>query len=581
MIKGCSGKERTDTPLDVQGGGNGQSIGVPADGQLEGHAYTPTHNPGVHHWQASYVERSGIDDRGNIYFAAVAMTRMPILITDPNLPDNPVVFVNGAFLDLTGYTEEQVIGRNCRFMQGKDTNAATVDEIRQALSEYRAVAVDILNYKASGQSFWNALFIGPVFDHHGKLLYYFASSMDITSRRMSEQQLLQSQKMEAIGQLTAGIAHDFNNLLQIVSGNLDIASAPDDPDSGRQALERALTATNKAAKLTKQLLSFARKQRLHPRAININELIVSFSEMLVSTVGSKIDLNMDLCPMVLPTIVDPTHLEMALLNVLINARDAMPKGGKVTVGTTLLNEASRLAKYNLPPGSYIVLCVHDNGIGMSPDVVSKATEPFFTTKSPGTGLGLAMVQGFVQQSNGRLEIESEPGKGTLIRMIFPAASEKVATVPPVVTDLPAADAAEKTSARKKTILVVDDSMDVAELAGSYLRSNGYDVLYAHNGEEAIEAFDKHGHVDMVFSDIVMGDGMNGVHLAEQLRTRRADLPVLLASGYMDDLADDPATLNKLAAMDILSKPYRQNEVLKYVRAALDGGPRPKPAHFLR
>ena len=211
-----TGSEKDDVlnkPEDVQG--KGQSIGRPADGELEGSAYNPLGNAGRRHWQASQITRPGLEDRGNIFFAAVEMTRMPMVVTDPNQPDNPVVFVNRAFLDLTEYAEEEVLGRNCRFLQGKDTDERTVTEVRNALGEQRAVAVDILSYKRDGKAFWNALFIGPVFDEKGKLLYWFSSQMDITRRRVSEQSFLQAQKMEAIGQLTAGLAHDFNNLLHV------------------------------------------------------------------------------------------------------------------------------------------------------------------------------------------------------------------------------------------------------------------------------------------------------------------------------------------------------------------------------
>lgn len=217
-----SDREDDDTKdLDTQGGG--QSVGVPADGQLEGSAFNPLGNPGMKHWQASYIDREGIEDRGNIFFAAVEMTRMPMVVTDPRQPDNPIVFVNRAFLDLTLYEEAEAVGRNCRFLQGPQTDPATVTEIRNAIADERAVALDILNYKADGTPFWNALYLGPIFDHEGQLLYFFASQMDVTERRATEQSSLQAQKMEAIGQLTAGMAHDFNNLLQVINGNLELA----------------------------------------------------------------------------------------------------------------------------------------------------------------------------------------------------------------------------------------------------------------------------------------------------------------------------------------------------------------------
>jgi len=207
--------------LDVQG--DGQSAGVPAAGQHEGHSYSPSGGPGLHHWQESTITQPGINDRGNVFFAAIEMTRMAMVLTDPNQPDNPIIFANRAFQDLTGYAEEEIVGRNCRFLQGAQTDRQAVQEIHAAVEEQRAISAEILNYKRDGTPFWNALFIAPVFASDGKLLYFFASQLDVTRRRTSEQALRQAQKMEAIGQLTAGLAHDFNNLLQVISGNLDLA----------------------------------------------------------------------------------------------------------------------------------------------------------------------------------------------------------------------------------------------------------------------------------------------------------------------------------------------------------------------
>ena len=253
MVLGPTKDDSLKKELDVQGGG--QSRGVPADGEVEGNAVNPmgppADNPGVNHWQASYIEREGLQDRGNIFFAAVEMTRMPMLITDPRQEDNPIVFANGAFVDLTGYTEQEILGRNCRFLQGPGTDRATVAELHRAVEEQRAVAVDLLNYKADGTPFWNALFFGPIFDQDGTLLYFFASQMDISERRTSQESYLQAQKMEAIGQLSAGMAHDFNNLLQVINGNLEVALLGTGAQhKAAESIRRAQRATMQAAKLT-------------------------------------------------------------------------------------------------------------------------------------------------------------------------------------------------------------------------------------------------------------------------------------------------------------------------------------------
>ena len=555
MATGSHREDDDKKDLDPQG--DGQSVGVPADGQLEGNSFNPLGNPGMRHWQASYIDKSGLEDRGNIFFAAVEMTRMPMVVTDPRQPDNPIVFVNRAFLDLTLYEEQDVIGRNCRMLQGPQTDPATVAEIRKAIAEERAVAHDILNYKADGTPFWNALYLGPIFDQEGHLLYFFASQMDVTERRATEQSSMQAQKMEAIGQLTAGMAHDFNNLLQVINGNLELAllGIGGNPNAS-EPIRRAQRAAMKAGKLTQQLLTFARKQRLEPRRVNLNSLLVEFSEMLVRTLGDKVELHLDLKPGLPYCTLDPTHLEMALLNVLINARDAMPQGGKVKVGTSLLRHGGG-------DGSHVVICVIDEGEGMTPEVMRRATEPFFTTKGPGTGLGLAMVHGFVQQSRGRLEIDSAPGAGTTVRMVFPVADG--AADAPGSAPAPAATAEEE--AARPRILVVEDNEDVRELAETMLGAAGYAVVSASSGERALELLDGEKNIDLLFTDVIMPGGMNGLQLAERVRERRPDTPILITTGYMEEL---PSSTGPTQPLGVLSKPYRQEELLSRVRAILPG-----------
>jgi len=566
------GPDKDDTKAsDIQGSaaGHGQSRGVPADGKVEGNAVNPMGppetSPGVNHWQAGYIEHGGLDERGNIFFAAVEMTRMPMLITDPRQPDNPIVFANGAFVDLTGYQQHEIMGRNCRFLQGPDTDRATVAELRQAVDERRAVAVDLLNYKADGTPFWNALFFGPIFDQAGEILYFFASQMDITERRSSQESQLHAQKMEAIGQLSAGMAHDFNNLLQVINGNLDVALLGiKDHDRMAEPIRRAQRATMQAAKLTGQLLTFARKQRLESRRLNLNSLVVEFSDMLVRTLGERIDLRLDLKPGLPACTVDPTYLEMALLNVLLNARDAMPDGGAVTVGTSVLNEEQR-GQLKLPEGDYVCICVVDEGQGMSPEVRRRATEPFFTTKGPGTGLGLAMVHGFVQQSHGRLDIDSEPGAGTRVRMIFPVADQGpgAARAPEPVQASDGATAAPQERAPR--ILVVEDNDDVRELAESMLALEGYDIVAAPSGERALALLEEGEQVDLLFTDVIMPGGMNGLELIERVHARQPDLPVLVTTDYMDGL---PGRGPRGEGLDILAKPYQHQDLLERVAARL-------------
>jgi CheY-like chemotaxis protein/anti-sigma regulatory factor (Ser/Thr protein kinase) len=316
----------------------------------------------------------------------------------------------------------------------------------------------------------------------------------------------------------------------------------------------------RAGRLTQQLLTFARKQRLEPRLININNLVFDFSEMLVRTLGGKIELRLDLRPGLPSCMLDPTHLEMALLNVLINARDAMPDGGEVTVATSIVRGEDRLKAHGLPHGTYVSLCVIDKGTGMEPEVLRRATEPFFTTKGPGTGLGLAMVHGFVQQSHGRLELDSKPGEGTKVTMIFPIADNA-----PGHADATREEQSSPGAPRKPCVLVVEDNDDVRELAEQVLEMEGYAVQSAASGEQAMDLLRQGARADLLFTDVIMPGGMNGLELVEQARALRPGLPVLVTTGYMDELPQG----GRSGGLSILAKPYRQEDLLERVRKGLE------------
>ena len=544
-----------------------RSHGVPAAGKHEVAAPGPSGGPGAGNGQDATEARPGLYDRGGVFFAAAEMTRMPMVVTDPNRPDNPIVFTNGAFLDLTGYAQDEVLGRNCRFLQGARTDRATVRQIAEALAERRPVAVEVLNYRKDGTPFWNALFIGPVFGPDGRLLHFFSSQFDATRRHDAEEALRRAQKMEAIGQLAAGVAHDFNNALHVVLGNLGRVEArlPDEADL-RTALGRAKRAGEHVAGLTRQLLAFASRSRLDPRPVAMNALLAGAGGALSRVLGEGVELRYDLDPRLPPCVADAARVEAALLDLLANARDAMPGGGRATVrtGTVAVDEAAALAGGDgLRPGRYVALTVEDEGPGMRPEVLARAAEPFFTTKAgKGTGLGLATVHGFVRQSGGRMEISSAPGRGTAVRMLFPAASGEAEAPPPP----PEAGAVLDTEGGTETVLVVDDDRGVLDLAVHHLTALGYRVLSARSGEAALGVLERtEGRVDLLFTDLSMPDGMNGLVLAERARALRPGLRVLLATGYNEDLvAKGPP-----AGAAVLGKPYRRNDLAGRVRAVLD------------
>ncbi len=282
------------------------------------------------------IGTAGVGGRDDIFFAAVALTRMPMTVVDPSKPDNPIIFANRSFLEMTGYQEAEVLNRNCRFLQGPDTDCETINAVRNALSRHEEISVEVLNYKKDGSSFWNQLFISPILDSQGRLLYYFGSQLDVSRRRDAEAGLRRSQRMEAIGQLTGGLAHDFNNLLQVIAGNLEmLAPRVETDERGMRILRLANAAVSRGEALTRQLLAFARKQPLEGRPVNLNRLVATLSELVEHTLGNQIRVSTRFDPSLSNCRVDPVQLELALLNLLLNARDAMTSdNGEVVISTT-------------------------------------------------------------------------------------------------------------------------------------------------------------------------------------------------------------------------------------------------------
>ncbi len=355
----------------------------------------------------------------DIFFAAVQMSRMPMCLTDPHRDDNPIIFCNQAFERLTGYVQDEIVGRNCRFLQGPATDQAHVAEIRRALGAGEDVHLELMNYRRDGSTFWNALFISPVVDTEGRLVYHFASQLDVTRRREAEAVLQQSQRMETLGSMASSLAHEFNNLMTIVLANLERLQTEADAGRRHRQIERAGWGARRAARLTDQMLSFARRQFHDDRVLDVNATLANCDAILDQMAGSTVEVRLELADQPLLASVDASQLEMALLNLVRNAADAVPPGGEIAITT-------RPRRYDGPgSGPALEIAVADAGTGMTPEVARRALEPFFTTKpvGKGTGLGLSMVKGFVEQSNGKLELETQPGLGTTIRLVFPEATQ--------------------------------------------------------------------------------------------------------------------------------------------------------------
>jgi PAS domain S-box-containing protein len=392
-----------------------------------------------------------------------------------------------------------------------------------------------------------------------------AVGRDVTERMQLEEQLRQAQKLEAVGQLTGGIAHDFNNLLTVIVCNLDLLKElPKVPPAAIQSIDLALNAALRGADLTRQLVAFARRQSLMPQAFSINERVRATVDLLHRTLGEHVEIKLVLDSDPWPAMADPGQLESALVNLAINARDAMERGGRLTIETanTQLDADYASSNPDVAIGDYAMLCVSDTGSGMTPDVLARAFEPFFTTKAAkGSGLGLSMVYGFARQSKGHVKIYSEPGRGTTVRLYLPRADANSGARPVQRPDpLQAARPDER-------ILVVEDNPGVRETVVRQLRDLGYETLEAAGGKEALTILKSNQRVDLLFSDVVMPGGMDGTQLAETATTLRPGLKVLLTSGFARASIQDGAANAYLK--NLLSKPYRKAELAERLRAMLD------------
>ncbi len=377
-----------------------------------------------------------------------------------------------------------------------------------------------------------------------------------------EEQLSHAQRLEAVGQLTGGIAHDFNNLLTVISGNLQILEGElTDRPQARDVISSALRAVGRGAELTRKLLAFAGRQRLIPSACDPRRLLSDLDGMLKRTLGETVMLEIA-CPEDTPAVfADPGQLEAALVNLAINARDAMPRGGRLSITAQKRHHRDFSADGERKPGDYVVFTVKDTGFGMTPEVLARAFEPFFTTKDhgKGSGLGLSMVYGFVKQSEGHLTAESQLDYGTSIELHLPVAKSTQKTN----TD----SAANSNSRSSETILVVEDEADVRGIAIAFLRGAGHIVLAADNADVALALVADKPTIALVFTDVVLGSGMSGVDLALAARRLRPGLPVLLTSGYEHAALDGEG--NKAEEFPLLQKPYTRENLVAAVRAVLD------------
>jgi PAS domain S-box-containing protein len=493
-------------------------------------------------------------------------------------PQGHITNWNTGAQHIKGYKADEIIGEHfSRFYTPEDLEARVPWRAMETAKREGRFTAEGWRQRKDGTRFWAGVAIDAIRDEHGVLIGFAKVTRDLTERReaqleleRSQQALFQSQKMEAVGQLTGGLAHDFNNLLTGIVGSLDLMKQR--LAQGRiNELERYITAaqgaSSRAATLTHRLLAFSRQQTLEPKAIDANRLVSNMEELVRRTVGHSIEIETVLAAGLWPCFCDPNQLENAILNLCINARDAMPDGGRVTIETanTWVDQVAAIER-DMPRGQYVAVCVTDTGTGMPPEVASRAFDPFFTTKpaGKGTGLGLSMIYGFAKQSNGQVRIYSEMGHGTTVRIYLPRHHGKPIEVVEAEdrNQLPRAEAGE-------TVLVVDDEPTVRMLVGDTLADLGYQAIEAADAASGLKVLQSDVKIDLLITDFGLPGGMNGKQMVDAARARRPDLKVLFITGYAENAAVSNGHLEP--GMHVLSKPFPMDKLAMRIRSIIEGG----------
>ena len=501
---------------------------------------------------------------------AIEQAAEGVVVTDEQ---GGIEYVNPAFSAITGYTREEALGQNPRILKSGKQDAAFYANMWATINGGQVWRGEIINRRKDESLYTEKMSITPVHNEQGELTHFVAMKEDITARKLLEDQFRQAQKMEAVGRLAAGVAHDFNNLLTIINGYSELMIEQFVADDPRRTYTAEIkSAGERAAGLTRQLLAFSRQQVLAPQVLDLNTLMANLTKLLMRLIDEDIELILKVGQ--LPSMIkaDPGQIEQVLMNLVVNARDAMPLGGKLTLETSnvQMTEAYGTAHYSTPAGSYALLTVSDTGCGMDKDTQAHIFEPFFTTKEQGkgTGLGLATVYGIVQQSGAYIWVYSEPGVGTTFKIYFPMVSG-------------GAEAAEEVSLMvggTETVLLVEDDAGLRGLARMVLEGQGgYNVLESAGGNEAKLIAGQHqGPIHLLLTDVVM-PGMGGRELSEELAILRPEMKILFMSGYTDDTVVRHGVLEE--GMAFLQKPFTAESLLRKVRDTLDSRSQGQKASF--
>ncbi len=510
------------------------------------------------------AERRRIEESHARLALAVEQAAETIVITDT---DGTIVYANPAFERTTGYTRKEALGQNPRLLKSGRQDAAFYRQMWDVLQRGDVWRGRFTNKRKDGTLYEEEATISPVRDAAGAIINYVAVKDDVTRETQLEAQFRQSQKLEGIGQLAGGVAHDFNNILAVIMMQAELTGTIETlPEEVRESLAEILAAAKRAASLTRQLLLFSRKEVMQPRLLDVSEVVTSLAKMLQRTIREDVSLELHLCSKPLMTYADAGMLDQVLMNLAVNARDAMPNGGRLVIETAekIIGAEQVALDPEASPGRFVWLGVSDTGGGIAPEVQARIFEPFFTTKEAGvgTGLGLATVFGIVKQHKGWLKVDSEVGKGTTFQVFLP------------VSAVPADAAVEREKARRKprggseTILLAEDDAAVRKSTRMTLERNGYHVLEAADGVTAQQVWtEHHGRIALLLTDVIMPGGVDGWGLAALLQKQDPQLRVIITSGYSADIAG--RALELPAGQKFIQKPCPAEQLLEAVRDCLD------------
>jgi len=515
----------------------------------------------VHAYAGDITERKQAEVAQARLATAIEQAAEAVVITDTQ---GTIQYVNPAFEKVTGYSREEAIGRNLRFLKSGKHDTEFYQRLWAVLTRGEVWRGHFVNKRKDGTLYEEEATISPVRDAAGRIIHYVAVKRDVTHETQLEAQLLQAQKMEAIGRLAGGVAHDFNNILAVILMQTEFLLMSVDLSEGvRDGVQQVRTAAERAANLTRQLLLFSRRQVMQARDLDLNEVVTNLAKMLQRIIGEDVRLELHLHPTPLMTHADAGMLDQVLMNLAVNTRDAMPKGGRLIIETTAreFSPEEAAALPDVKPGHYVGLRVSDTGCGIPPEILPRIFEPFFTTKEQGkgTGLGLATVFGIVKQHGGSIQVASEPGRGTTFEVYIPA-------LPAGSTQATAAESRTPPRGGTETILLVEDEPDVRQVTRVILEVHGYRVLEASDGRQALELWQQHREtIQLLFTDMVMPEGMSGRELSQRLRADRPQLKVLYTSGYSAELAGQELP----PGASFLQKPCSAELLLETVRRCLD------------